>query len=259
MIISRYFIGFVFFSFLGWVWECLFCMINTGKWENRGFLFGPYCPIYGSAVMLAYFIFGHHRLSVNSSLIIVFLICMIGSAVIEYVTSYILEKIYHARWWDYSNIPFNIKGRIALPISVAFGIAGIIIVKFVFPIVNNHFPPHHSLFAESLSLLLMGLISVDLGVTLSTLSEVVYHLNMTEKQLGNRIQWIYDRVGEETEELREQWDNYSNYITIKISQVAESINRREWKSLKKMTHFTTNNQTYIVNKLKKLKDRMNKK
>ena len=82
---------------------------------------------------------------------------------------------------------------------------------------------------------------------------------MTEKQLGNRIQWIYDRVGEETEELREQWDNYSNYITIKISQVAESINRREWKSLKKMTHFTTNNQTYIVNKLKKLKDRMNKK
>ena len=92
MIISQYIVGFVVFSFCGWVWESFYCMMNTGKWENRGFLFGPYCPIYGLAVMIAYFIFtaGLFPVTTSSNPLTVFLICMFVSAIIEYLTSYIL-------------------------------------------------------------------------------------------------------------------------------------------------------------------------
>ena len=79
MIISQYIVGFVIFSFFGWVWESFYCMMNTGKWENRGFLFGPYCPIYGLAVMIAYFIFtaGLFPVTTSSSPLTVFLICLV--------------------------------------------------------------------------------------------------------------------------------------------------------------------------------------
>ncbi len=237
MIISRYFIGFVFFSFLGWIWECLYCMFNSGKWDNRGFLFGPYCPIYGSSVMLVYFVFceGVMPVNSNSSVVSVFFICMIGSAIIEFLTSYVLEKIYHARWWDYSNLPFNIQGRIALPISVAFGLAGVIIVKLVLPHLSG-IRTEPSLLVEFIALVLMAIMSIDLGMTLSTLSRAIDKLTQVEEQFGDRVQWAYDRVGEETEELREQLDSYASYIKMIVNDMASTLNRNEISVFHKMRY-----------------------
>ena len=182
MIISQYIVGFVIFSFFGWVWESFYCMMNTGKWENRGFLFGPYCPIYGLAVMIAYFIFtaGLFPVTTSSSPLTVFLICMFGSAIIEYITSYILEKKYHARWWDYSKLPFNIKGRIALPISIAFGLAGIVVVRYLLPLLQSYKPHGPSLVIEGLSLFFVFIMSTDFGITLASLSEITNRLNEVE-------------------------------------------------------------------------------
>ena len=114
MIIAAYFVNFIVFSFMGWVWETVYCTFKTKHWQNRGFLYGP---IYGTAAVTAMIVFNFVPVLNTGSLASwkIFLICAAGSAVIEYATSYVLEKIFHAVWWDYSTVPLNINGRICLP------------------------------------------------------------------------------------------------------------------------------------------------
>ena len=107
---------FFIYSFMGWIYESIFCTIKEKKWCNRGFLYGPIIPIYGfGAVIISIFV----NVSVDNHVTTpwwkVFLVSMVGSAILEYVTSWALEKIFHARWWDYSNMPLNILGQICLP------------------------------------------------------------------------------------------------------------------------------------------------
>ena len=127
MLIAQYFTEFMFYSFLGWVWESIYCTIKEKHWQDRGFLFGPYCPIYGSCIVAAEIVFGHLIPGGmgNMSFPMIFIISYIGSAIAEFSTSWILEKRFHARWWDYSDMPLNIQGRICVPVSICFGAAGI--------------------------------------------------------------------------------------------------------------------------------------
>ena len=135
MPISQYFVEFIFFSFLGWVWESVYCTISEKRWQDRGFLFGPVCPIYGGCVVAASLVFGGlSRISPGPApLWQIFIICTAGSAVAEYVTSWVLECRFYARWWDYSRLPLNLKGRICLPVSLCFGLAGIVVVCYLLP------------------------------------------------------------------------------------------------------------------------------
>lgn len=122
----------IVFSVLGWVYECIYCSIKSGHWENRGFLFGPVCPIYGTGAISVFILVEYvHFMSFEvPPLWQIFLIFALGSAVLEYTTSWIMEKFFHARWWDYSNLPLNLNGRICLPASILFGVMGILILKY---------------------------------------------------------------------------------------------------------------------------------
>ena len=104
MWVSRYVFLFMIYSFMGWVYETMFCTIKGGKWENRGFLYGPGCPIYGIGAVTISVIM---QLTVGNGIALrawqVFLISVLGSAVLEYTTSWVLEKMFHAAWWDYSD------------------------------------------------------------------------------------------------------------------------------------------------------------
>lgn len=165
----KYFIWFMVYSFIGWLYESAFCTISTHKWENRGFLYGPIIPIYGIGAL------GISLLSVcfpeiASSDWKVFLICMAGSAVLEYFTSWTLEKLFHARWWDYSEVPFNLNGRVCFPATIGFGLAGLLILHVIYPFVNymtGLIPA--ALLQVAAFALLMGL-RLDLFVTIRALS-----------------------------------------------------------------------------------------
>ena len=129
MDICCYVTWFGVFSLGGWVYECTFCAIKNRRWDNRGFLFGPVCHIYGFAgvAVLLLLTWLPRVLSVSSTSMPwweVFVFCSVGSAVLEYLTSYLLERFFHARWWDYSKIPLNLNGRICLPFALCFGLAG---------------------------------------------------------------------------------------------------------------------------------------
>lgn len=128
-IFAEYFLYFYLYSLLGWATEVIFCSIGKRKFENRGFLFQPICPIYGFGALLIIVAL----IPIKEHWYLVFLIGMIGTSAIEYVTSFVLEKMFHMNWWDYSHKKFNLHGRICLKNSVLFGLLGLTVVYLLHP------------------------------------------------------------------------------------------------------------------------------
>ena len=122
-IVCKYFLLFLFYSFLGWILEMVVCSIADKKVVNRGFLIGPYCPIYGSGCLLIISLLHKYQDDPFTLFIMAVIVC----SLLEYFTSYIMEKLFKARWWDYSDRRFNINGRICLDNLVLFGILGLLI------------------------------------------------------------------------------------------------------------------------------------
>lgn len=108
----------IIYSFLGWCCESIYCSLGRGEWINRGFLTGPFCPIYGVGAVVTLTLLKH----LPKSAMIVFLGGMLITSTLEYFTSWLMEKLFNARWWDYSKRPFNIKGRVCLLNSTLFGL-----------------------------------------------------------------------------------------------------------------------------------------
>ena len=190
MIIAAYFVNFIVFSFMGWVWETVYCTFKTKHWQNRGFLYGPVCPIYGTAAVTAMIVFNFVPVLNTGSLASwkIFLICAAGSAVIEYATSYVLEKIFHAVWWDYSTVPLNINGRICLPATCGFGLAGIVIVRYLFPFIRSLHQENRPLLNEGLSLLFMFLFAMDLALTIASLTELITKMENYSREFNARME-----------------------------------------------------------------------
>lgn len=173
MWVSRYFVYFILYGVLGWLLETLYCTLISGKWADRGFLYGPLLPIYGVGGAM---IMGLAEMLSGAVIIFayswwqVYLVAFLGSMVLEYVTSWALEKLFHAYWWDYSNLPFNINGRVCLQRSLLFGLAGLSIVYFAAPLIQYGtawIPPAGF---ELLALLFMAIFMADLTLTVSALT-----------------------------------------------------------------------------------------
>ncbi len=123
-IVCRYILLFFVYSFLGWCLEVGCKLVSDHKFVNRGFLIGPYCPIYGHGALIMTILLNRYLNDPVTLFIMIILCC----SLLEYFTSYFLEKIFHTRWWDYSGYRFNINGRICLETMVPFGLFGLFIM-----------------------------------------------------------------------------------------------------------------------------------
>lgn len=132
--LSTLFSWFIVYSYIGWIYETTYCSINAGRFVNRGFLYGPICPIYGVSILLMIVLLnGRCR-----SIITQFISCAVIASVLEYIVSLMMESVFDRRWWNYSDKFMNINGRICLGASVLFGICGVIIIRFLHPIIVHH-------------------------------------------------------------------------------------------------------------------------
>ncbi len=187
MYISTLFIWFICYSMLGWIFETLYCSIKGLKWDNRGMLIGPYCPIYGVGAVLDVLL-----CSGMDDYKSVFFACMLGSAVIEYGTSYATERLFHAVWWDYSKLPFNLHGRICLSCSVSFGAAGIIVLYGIHPYIEQLTAPIPLPVQELASLLLMAVFAADCTLTADSLAQINVKLEATITAIDSQISEKYN-------------------------------------------------------------------
>ena len=132
---EKYFLLFMGYSVLGWIIEVIGKFITKGRFINRGFLIGPYCPIYGSGALLMTLLLTRY---VDDKFVL-FIMAIVLCSVLEYVTSFVMEKMFHIRWWDYSNYKFNINGRICLETMIPFGILGVLAISYINPLVFEFF------------------------------------------------------------------------------------------------------------------------
>lgn len=128
--VFTYFMLFFIYAILGWIIETTLVSVEKRKFVNRGFLIGPYCPIYGFGGLAITILLKNY----TKDPIVLFLMAVIICGILEYFTSYIMEKIFKARWWDYSAKKYNINGRICLETVVPFGILGCLVMYVLNPI-----------------------------------------------------------------------------------------------------------------------------
>lgn len=121
------------YAFIGWVMETLYVSIPAGHFVERGFLRGPIIPIYAFGAYIVLYLlmpFGTHPLYI-------FIFGVIATSALEYITSYILEKLFNMKWWDYSKQKFNIHGRICLKNSTLFGLLSLALVLWIHPLIQK--------------------------------------------------------------------------------------------------------------------------
>lgn len=145
---EKNFLIFISYAFLGWVYEVLWFIIMRDKFVNRGFLFGPYLPIYGFGALMLYhmlknFIKKKHKIfNININILLVFIIVFIITTVVEYIAHYTLDTFFGIILWDYSKDYLNINGRVCFAASRNFAIGGTLALYLVQPIIdkiNNKF------------------------------------------------------------------------------------------------------------------------
>ena len=164
--IETLFLWFVIYSILGWVYETILCSVKQKRFINRGFLNGPYCPIYGCGAVLDILLLGK-----ITNPVLLFLAAALLTGVLEYFTSFTMEKLFHARWWDYSDKKFNINGRVYLTGVIAFGIFSLVLILFLHPAVSIHTAILPETLRTTVAAILFSILLIDTIYTIAKFSE----------------------------------------------------------------------------------------
>ena len=199
LILSEYFLWFIMYSFLGWAYESAVCSIGARSFVNRGFLNGPICPIYGFGALAAILALDQR----TDNVVILFFVGMLLTCTIEYIAAVLLEKIFHAKWWDYSKYRFNFQGRISLIGAVVFGALTVLVIKVIHPVVGGLIDRLPDWLQIVLALVLFILVMLDLFMT----ARHILHLNVWLKEIQTAINSF---VGQSTKRAGELKDSILN-------------------------------------------------
>ncbi len=224
---------FFIYAFLGWCTEVSYAALVTGKFVNRGFLNGPVCPVYGFGVVIV--LAGLSPLEDN--LLLLFLGSLVLTSALEWLTGFVLEKLFHQRWWDYSDQPFNLSGYVCLRFSVAWGFACLFVVKLLHPTVLLFIRLIPRPLGLALLVLLGGVMAVDLTATVSSIVKLNRRLEQID-ELAARIKEASNEFGENLAERvldaaergagwKEDMDELSFRLAERRAELADDL--EEWE------------------------------
>lgn len=280
-VLTTWFLYFILYSVLGWAVETIYCSLLQGKLAERGFLTGPYCPIYGFGAVFVLIILT----PLTSNPLAIFLVGMVITSALEYFASFAMEKIFHMRWWDYSNHHFNIKGRICLLNSTLFGILCLILTLVIHPFIVEvmaKIPFNWLYIIAGVLLVFFGadcIYSTRATLKLSNhlakieelqqkvkdeLAEIKDNLeDLKDEQEDKFKEWLEDRsdditdIKEATErwqtELREKRDDYKAKLEAGLESLKKPANYQERRILRSFPNLAhTNNR--MDNLLREIKE-----
>ncbi len=266
--IIKYILLFFFYSAAGWCLETTYCSIGEKRFINRGFLTGPLCPIYGTAALVLIILIYN---PFKDNMLVVFLLGIVLCDIVEFFTSLIMEKLFAARWWDYTYELFNLSGRICLKHSLYWGVISIAFVKVIHPAVDNLYSKING---DYLIYILIGVLAV---FTADVINAVIKAADIRKLQLklsglidtlSSEFISIKETVGEKYDSVQsaieKQGDKLSE-IKLQIEDVVYELDQRLTRKSKKKdknkksisSRFLYNNpflEKYTRNKLKKLND-----
>ncbi len=263
----KYILLFFFYSAAGWCLESLYCSIGEKRFVNRGFLTGPLCPIYGTAALvLIILIYNPFR----DNPLAVFVLGIILCDIVEYITSYLMEKLFSARWWDYTYEFMNIGGRICLKHTLYWGVISIIFVKTIHPAVDNLYSKIDGPYLKLILFAVLAVFALDLVNAVrkaldirklqikinnltKTLSEELSIIRTTFEDKYTVIQKVVVKQTDKLTQLKYQIDDIA--ADVERFLIFEKKTKDKEKSLSNRLFY--NNPTFeklTKNKLYKLKD-----
>lgn len=216
---------FLTYSFLGWLIEVIRIFFNPKykKFVNRGFLIGPYLPIYGFGVVGITLFLNKYRYDIST----IFFLSIFYCGILEYLTSFFMEKLFNARWWDYSNKKFNINGRICLETLIPFGICGVLILHWINPLLINIINKINNTSKTIIGYALLSLMIIDLIISFIIISK--FKIATNEIDLSE---------ADDTENISKYVKEKAENVVIKLeSDIRKETRKRKLKSQRKILHF----------------------
>lgn len=261
---TRYTLTFVLYAFIGYLCEVGYCSIGQRRLVNRGFLYGPWLPIYGFGGLIV----DIFLVPISSMPILVFLLSIVMTSVVEYMGSWALEKLFSIKLWDYSQKKFNINGRVCLLNSSLFGLMSIILVYGAYPWVEKGLSLIPVVIAERCADLLRILFAVDLTLSVmkmnafrKALQEVREKARAMEKRvLELRILGKSElseefrlKLSEELEEIKEKTrESYRRIISAFPSATSGSEEIK--KQLSSIRHILRERREAVLEMTERIRD-----
>lgn len=210
----------IIYSFIGWVYESVLCSILDKKPVNRGFLTGPICPIYGcGALLVIWFFYGRVE-----NVAALFILSAVLTCSLEYLTSYIMEQIFHNRWWNYSNRKFNINGRVCLAGAIIFGTLCTCLIKIIHPFLSNIIDTYLTNFwLTIITILLMILFTFDLTLTVVH----ILRMNVRLKVIQDEYTKLKQQFEVRKSKFLEKQEDFINDFEMKIKEKIEAFENSE--------------------------------
>lgn len=231
-----YFLLYFIYSIIGWFLEVGLAFYEHKKFVNRGFLIGPYCPIYGVGCLLLTILLSKY---INEPGVI-FAFSIFICATLEYLTSYLMEKIFKLRWWDYSNMKFNINGRICLETLIPFGIIGVLVVKYISPFLINTINSINFNVLVIINIIILSILITDILISFN----VVFNLKNVTRNLNK----------DSTEEIKKAIYKFIHNNIFMYNRIVKAF-----PNMKKIINEQKKRNKDIISKIKKKKTSSSKK
>ena len=232
MIFIKYFILFFVYSIIGFFAETIFCLIKTKKLMDRGFLIGPYLPIYGFGALISIVYLTQYK----DNIFTVFLLGVILCSILEYITSYIMEKLFKARWWDYSNKAFNLNGRICGENSLLFGMGAVAVIYLSQPLLDsllNRIEPNVLIIT---SIILLIVLLVDLITSFNVITKVrktITNLEVRKDSTNEISKLVKETIINNNKFLQKRLVSAFPDIKININKIKKTLEKDIKEMLKK--------------------------
>ncbi|MDY3738582.1 MAG: putative ABC transporter permease [Peptoniphilaceae bacterium] len=222
---DKLFLLFFSYSFLGWIWESSYTSIKAMKFINRGFLYGPLIPIYGfSALVILILTFNF-----KDNIFLVYIVGLLSASVMEYFTGYMMEKIFHMRYWDYSKHKFNLNGHISLFVSIFWGFFSLLLVYVVNPFVSDFIKSIPNVFSEYIAIIISIAFAVDTTISVQSAFDMKKLLReISEKNkiyitIDQKVHQVLDNINYTSEDIQSEILQIKNYFSKNITEELSKI------------------------------------
>lgn len=262
--LQEWLLFFFIYCFLGWCWESCYVSAKKRQWVNRGFMKGPFLPIYGFgalSVLIA-------TLPVRPFPVLVYVFGMIGATALELVTGICMEKLFHVRYWDYSNQKFNFKGHICLTSSIAWGAFSLAMIYGFHKPIEKLVLSIPFVWLDILTTVLTVIVAADFAISFKTAMELraildsMEHIKDEMKRLQKRAEVIeafladdfHDAKENFKEEMQECKDNLIEGLQERKENILEGIQERKEDAKGQLQEIREKQKYYLEKKKYSMSD-----
>lgn len=259
MSIYYFILYFFIYGVLGWCTEVAFAAWKEHRFVNRGFLNGPICPIYGIGVGVVVQFLSPYR----DNLLLLYLTSVVLVTTLEWLTGFILEKVFHNKWWDYSNMPLNLNGYVCLTFSLVWGVACVVIVDFIHPLIHRGLTHLPFLLGLILIIVFGTAVFADLYVTASGILKLNKRLAKMQ-EIADELHEISDKLGaniykgtlaamEKQEELTSSLSEKQEELTASFAEKQEEVKKNVSEAVESVSEAVENVSQEVKEHIKELK------